>query len=104
MAYILRFVQQYSATNREAFMALEAMFAGMERRRKDWPQGRRYQPLSGREPTNTLVWECEFPTLAEAQDALKRMGSDPEHEQLFRQQAPYITQNYTEIYEILEFH
>jgi hypothetical protein len=103
MAFILRFVQRYPVADRESFMALEAEFAAMERRRSDWPKGRRYQPYAGREPTHTFIWEREFPTLAEAQEALQRIGSDPEHEELFRRQAPYITRAHTEIFETLEF-
>lgn len=102
MASILRFVQQYSVADREAFMGLEAEFAAMERRRSDWPRGRRYQPVSGREPTHTLIWEHEFATLAEAHEALARMSSDPGHEELFRRQAPYITSSYAEIFETLD--
>ncbi len=103
MAYILRFVQRYRPADRARFMALEAQFAALEKRRPDLPQGRRSQPFAGREQTCTLVWECEFPTLAAAQDALVRLDADPEHEALFQQQAPYMTEAYTEVYEVLEF-
>jgi len=102
VASILRFVQQYSVADREAFMGLEAEFAAMERGRGDWPRGRRYQPVSGRQPTHTLIWEHEFATLAEAHEALARMGGDSEHEARFRRQAPYITSSHTEIFETLE--
>lgn len=103
MAYILRFVQGYAVADRERFMALEEEFAAMEERREDWPKGRRYQAYAAREPTNALIWEHEFSTLAEAEEALQRIGTDPEHEELFRRQAPYITRAHTEIFETLEF-
>lgn len=103
MAYILRFVQEYAVADRERFMEIEAQFAAMERRRNDWPRGRRSRPHAGREPTHTLIWEHEFPTLAAAQEALQRIERDPEHEELFRRQAPYIARAYTEILETLEF-
>ena len=102
MAYILRFVQRYRPADREAFMGLEAAFTRMEERRADWPQGRRRQPYTGREPTGTLIWEAEFPTLAEVEQALARIAVDPEHEELFRKQAPFMTETFTEIDEVLD--
>jgi len=103
MPFVLRFVQRYSPVDRKAFMDLEARFAAMEKRRGDLPKGRRLQPYAGREQTSTLIWECEFATLNAAQQALARLEADPEHDQLFRQQVPYMTEAFTEIYEVLEF-
>jgi hypothetical protein len=84
-------------------MELEAKFAAMEKRRTDFPKGRRSQPYAGREPSNTLIWECEFPSLAEAQAALAMIPTDREHDELFRQQVRFMTELYTEIDEVLEF-
>jgi hypothetical protein len=53
MAYVLRFVQRFRAADEAAFMALEARFAALERR-KGWPKGRRSRPFAGRDPGNTL--------------------------------------------------
>ena len=103
MAYVLRFVQCFLPKDREAFMKLEAEFAKMERRRKGYPKGRRSTPYAAREETNTLIWECEFPTLKAAQDALALMAGDPEHEKLYKKQVPYMQEAYTEIYEVLDF-
>lgn len=103
MAFILRFAQEYAVAECERFMALEEEFAAMEERREDWPKGRRYQPYSGREPTHTLIWEHELPTLAEAEETLRRVGTDPEHEELLRKQAPYVMRPHTEIFETLGF-
>ncbi|MFN7996574.1 MAG: hypothetical protein U0Q18_23385 [Bryobacteraceae bacterium] len=102
MAYILRFVQHYRPADRGAFMELEAKFAELERCRDDFPKGRRLQPYAGREPAGTLIWESEFATLALAQGALALLEGSSEHEALFRQQAPYMLDAYTEIYEVLE--
>ena len=102
MPVVLRFVQRYKPAEREAFMKLEAKFDAMEKRRADMPKGRRSQPYAGREAANTLIWECEFPTLEAAQAALAHMGADSEHESLYRQQVPYFEEAYTEIYEVLE--
>jgi len=103
MPYILRFVQRYNPTERQAFMELEARFAALEQRSPDFPKGRRSQPYAGREPSNTLIWECEVPSLAAAQAALARIAGNPEHESLFRQQVPFMQDLYTEINEVLEF-
>ena len=102
MPYVLRFVQRFLPMDREAFMKLEAEFAKMERRRKGYPKGRRSTPYAGREETNTLVWECEFPTLEAAQKGLALMAADPEHEGLYKQQVPLMQEAYTEIYEVLD--
>jgi hypothetical protein len=102
MPYVLRFVQEYAVAERERFMELEARFAEMERRRDDWPTGRRLQVHAGADPTNALIWECAFDTLAELHAALERIEADPEHDELFAQQAPCITRARTEIYETLD--
>lgn len=102
MVYILRFVQEYAVGERERFMELEARFAEMERRRPDWPTGRRSQVLAGGEPTNALICESEFATLPELHGALERMAADLEHDELFAQQAPFITRARTEILETLD--
>ena len=80
----------------------EPQTVAMERRRADLPQGRRCVPYSGREPTNALIWECEFPSLAAAQEGLARIEADPEHGDLFRQQVPFFQDAYTEIYQVLD--
>jgi hypothetical protein len=102
MAYIVRFVQHYLPEQRAAFMKVEAKFAAMEQRRTDWPKGRRSQPFAGREPSHTLIWESEFPSLAEAEVALSKISTDAEHTALFAEQAPYMTESYAEINEILD--
>ena len=101
MAHVLRFVQRFRPADEQAFLALEAKFAALERR-KGLPQGRRSRPYAGREPLHTLIWECEFPSLDAAQKALARMGADPDHEKLLKKQIPYFLDAYTEIYEVLE--
>lgn len=103
MAFVVRFVQRFRPEDREVFMKLEAQFAELERRQADLPKGRRMQPIAGREPTNSLIWQCEFPTLPGAQAALARMEADPDHKRLFQAQVPYFTEAYTEIYEVLDF-
>lgn len=102
MAYVLRFVQRFRAADEAAFMALEAQFAALERR-KGWPRGRRCRPFAGRDPVHTLVWECELETLAAVNDAVARMSKDPDHERLLKRQLPFFLEAWTEVYEVLDF-
>ena len=102
MSYILRFVQQYQPSAAQAFLKLEAEFKELERRSPQSPQGRRYQRLSEGEPANTLIWECEFASLDDVQNALKKMADDPTHTALFQKQLPYIVEARTEIYKRLD--
>ncbi len=59
--------------------------------------------MAGGEPTHSLIWECEFESLAAVQEALQSFEDDPVHARLFEQQAPYIEQVRTEILERLTF-
>lgn len=54
----LRFVQRFREEHRDKFLTYEAQFAKLERENSDFPKGRRYLAVTGREPTNTLIWEC----------------------------------------------
>ena len=101
MAYVLRFVQRFRAEDESAFMALEAQFAALERR-KGWPRGRRSRPFAGREPGNTLVWECELETLAAVNETIATLGGDPDHARLLRRQVPLFLEAWTEVYEVLD--
>jgi hypothetical protein len=102
MAYVLRLVQRFRPEDEAAFLALEARFAALERR-KGWPRGRRSRPFAGREPVHTLVWECELPTLAAVNDAVAAMGGDRDHARLLRRQIPFFLEAWTEVYEVLDF-
>lgn len=102
MSYLLRFIQQYQPSAGRTFMELEAQFQELERNSPHLPKGRRYQPLSGGEPTNTLIWECEFASLAEVQSALQQLADEPTHTDLFEKQSPYLLKSYTEIFKVLD--
>jgi hypothetical protein len=101
MAYVLRFVQRFRAKDDAAFMALEALFADLERR-KGWPRGRRSRPFAGREPANTLVWECELPALEDVNRVLATLARDGDHARLLKRQIPYFLEAWTEVYEVLD--
>lgn len=98
MSYQLRFVQHFQLGKTQEFMALERQFADFEQQHPEFPKGRRYLPLSGPYPANTLVWECDFDTLEALHQAHAFLMSDSRHEDLFQEQAQYITEAYTEIY------
>ncbi len=102
MSYILLFVQQYQPSAAQMFLKLEAEFKELERRSPEFPQGKRYQLLSEGKPTNTLVWEAEFASLDDVQNALNKMADDPTHTALFKKQLPYIITMRTEIYKVLD--
>jgi hypothetical protein len=102
MAYVLRFVQRFRPQDEAAFMALEAEFAALERH-KGWPRGRRSRSFAGREPVHTLVWDCEFATLADVNQAVAEMADDPDHRRLLKKQIPCFLEAWTEIYELLDF-
>jgi len=98
MSYKLRFVQRFKQENMKEYLELEKQFVKLEQQYPDFPKGKRYLPVSGRESSNTLVWECDFDTLQKAQDALSFLMNDNRHEDLFNIQAKYILGTYTEIY------
>jgi hypothetical protein len=102
MAFKLRFVQRFESRHREEFMQLEKKFVELEQSAPDFPKGRRYTPYCGREPLNTLIWECDFPTLEEAQSALSFLEQDERHTVLYREQVVYFLESYAEIYKPLE--
>jgi len=56
------------------------------------------QPISVREPVNTLIWQCEFPDIETAYKTLNFFNDDEGHEWLFRQQVPYMKEIRTEFY------
>lgn len=70
MSYVLQFVQKYEPSAAEHYFRLEAEFKQLERRSPGFPQGRRFQLLAKGQPTNTMVWEGEFASLDDVQNAL----------------------------------
>lgn len=99
MAYLLRFVQRIDQAHRAEFLAIERQFERFEQAH-GMPRGRRYLPVSGAQPTNTLIWECEFGTLELVTQQLAAMQAHPEHERLLAMQLPFMQESYTEIYEV----
>jgi len=102
MAVMLRLIQQYQPSSKQEFHALEKQFAELEHR-GILPRGERFAPIAGREPANTIVWQCRFDSLAAAEKALKQIDESPEHTELARKQHPMFQQSWIEFYEILEY-
>ena len=98
MKYKLRFVQHFKQEYIKEYLALEKEFERLEQEAAGFPKGRRYLPVSGRESSNTLVWECDFDSLEAAQQGLSLIMNDDRHEALFSKQSQYILGTYTEIY------
>jgi hypothetical protein len=98
MPYKLRFVQKFILAETDAFNAIEKQFAEFENQYPEFPKGRRYNPLVGKEPSNTLIWECDFDTLKDLQKAHHFLMNDTRHEDLFKEQTKFMLDAYTEIY------
>jgi len=102
VAIILRLIQRYEPSKKKEFHALEKQFAELEHR-GILPRGERFAPISGREPGNTIVWQCRFDSLAAAEEALKKIDASPEHTELASKQHPMFQQSWVEFYETLDY-
>jgi hypothetical protein len=102
MAYLLRFVQKFKECEQTAFLELEKEFICLEQTAPEFPKGKRYLPFSGREPSNTLIWECEFPTLQSVYEVMDLLNHDARHAELFQQQVRFFEESFVEIYQTLE--
>jgi hypothetical protein len=98
MAYKLRFVQKFEKANQSSFLKIERLFIELEKSMPDFPIGKRFLPVTGKESTNTLIWEADFEDLEKAVDALQVIESNSMHEKLLAQQIEFMLDTYTEIY------
>ena len=98
MAYKMRFVQEFDKKDSEAFLAIEQRFIELEEKTPEMKNGRRFAPVMGRSPLNTMIWEAEFETLEGAIAALKVIEDSGEHDILLGEQIRYMRDNYVEIY------
>jgi hypothetical protein len=102
VAIILRLIQQYQPAHKVEFHALEKQFAQLEHQ-GILPKGERLVPIAGREPSNTIVWQCRFESLAAAEKALNHIDANVEHTDLAKKQHPMYQQSWIEFYEVLEY-
>ena len=98
MAYKMRFVQEFDKKDSEAFWELERKFIELENKTPEMKNGRRFAPVIGRSPVNTMVWEAEFDSLEDAVAALKIIEENNEHDILLNEQIKFMRDNYVEIY------
>jgi hypothetical protein len=103
MSITMRIMQQFDPTKEDEFMALERKFAELEKNRKDYPNGKRMQPISASEPCNTLIWQCDFPDIETAYKTLDFFSGDEAHEALFEKQCPFFKQVKIEFFKNLEY-
>lgn len=101
MAIILRLIQQFQPSKKQEFMTLEKEFAALEHR-GILPKGERLIPVSGREPSNTVIWQSRFENLCDAEAALKLFETNPEHTELAIKQVPFFKAAWVEFYEVLD--
>ena len=97
MGYRLRFVQHFDKKDSEAFLRLEKKFMELEHNESDLVAARRFVPVSGKLPTNTLIWEADFPTMAEVTAFMETLEQNVAHDELLEQQILYMTDYYVEI-------
>lgn len=102
MAVVMRLIQQYDPLHKLEFHALEMQFAELEHR-GILPKGERLIPISGREPANTIIWQCRFESLSAAEIAMKKIDASDEHTELAKKQHPLFQQSWVEFYEVLNY-
>jgi hypothetical protein len=95
-------VQRFEPCHRQEFLDLERGFIKLEQDNPGLPQGKRYLSMLGREPQNTLIWECQFTSLSAALGGAAALDADPRHGELFALQVPYIIESYSEVYEAFD--
>lgn len=100
--YKLVFTQEFEQKNEKAFMELEQKFVKFEKENPNAPKGKRYVPYIASKPVNTLIWECEFPTIEAAFNAKKMLENDETHTDLFAEQVRYFVRSFVEIYKSID--
>lgn len=101
MVYKLRFVQYYDKKDTEAFWKWEAEFKRLEEETPGLKLGKRFIPLIGREPTNTMIWEAEYDSLEDSVKVLKTLEENSQHDKLLEEQIKYMRDTYVELYEMV---
>lgn len=102
MVYKLRFVQNFDKSNADVFLTLEKKFIELEKKTPEMKVGKRYMPVIGKEPTNTMIWEAEYDTAEEAFEALRIIENSDEHDALLEEQIRYMRDAYVELYKSLD--
>lgn len=102
MAYRLRFVQHYNKKDSEAFLRLERKFMALEQEENSLVVAKRFMPITGKEPTNTLIWEADLPGMDDVVSLMSSIEQDSTHDKLLQEQIVYMTDYYVEILKELQ--
>lgn len=102
MVYKLRFVQYFDKSDTEAFWKWERKFVELEKKTPELKVGKRYAPIIGREPTNTMIWEAEYDSMEEAVRVLETLDNNSEHDELLENQIKYMRDTYVELYQQMD--
>jgi hypothetical protein len=94
-------VQYFDKRDSREFLDLEQEFIRLEEKTPELKRGKRFIPVIGREPTNTMIWEAEYDSMEEAVAALKLIEGNSEHDVLLDQQIKFMRDTYVEIYKEL---
>ncbi len=92
-------MQRFKQYSKIQFLELERLFIKLEETQSDFPKAKRYIPVTGKEPSNTMIWEAEFDSLEAACKALHIIESNTTHDELFGKQSEFMLDSYTEIYQ-----
>jgi hypothetical protein len=101
VAIIARLVQEFRIDQREDFYKVEAKFDAALTKRSYFKEGRRIEPIASPYPQNTMIWEAQFDSLADAESSFAQIESDPDHIQLLAEQLPYFVRRWTEFYMVV---
>ena len=97
MAYRLRFVQRFDKKDMDIFLELERKFIEWEKSAEGIVPGRRFVPVSGRDPVNTLIYEADVPEMEDVMALMRAIDADEGHSALVEQQGIYMKDYYVEI-------
>ena len=97
MAYRLRFIQRFDKKDSEAFLRLERKFMELEQEENALIVARRFVPITGKEPTNTLIWEADLPSMEDVISLMNSIEQDSSHDKLLEEQIVFMTDYYVEI-------
>lgn len=100
--YKLVFTQKYDKKDQQRFLELEQNFIELEKRAPGMIPAKRYQPVLGKEPTNTLRWEAEVFSMEDAIKLLEAIEGNEEHSGLLEEQVGYIKDHHIEIFKEIE--
>lgn len=102
MVYKLRFVQKFKKANQALFLHIEKKFIELEKTELGLPIGKRFLPVTGKEASNTLIWEAEFGSMEDVVSALRALEENTQHDELLVEQIEYMSDTYSEIYKQFE--